>query len=187
MIESDESSFSNCYVGHDNVVNLLLEAGVNVNLRNNKGQTALMLAASCGNESVGYFLLQVYYLSLQLRVHALADLGCARDAPPLSGPISFIFMHFPAKILSNDRLSAQTQRLAPPSGKFWIRHCHVDGNGSRMWPKCYLSKLCSSQEKDTTLRSYKLLMLGTSRQIPHTTRCFTSVPVYGYQRNLFIL
>ena len=101
-------------VGHDNVVNLLLEAGVNVNLRNNKGQTALMLAASCGNESVGYFLLQVCYLSLQLRVHALADLGCARDAPPLSGPISFIFMHFPAKILPNDRLSAQTQGLAPP-------------------------------------------------------------------------
>ena len=46
-----------------------------------------------------------------------------------------------------------------------------------MWSK-YLSKLCSSQEKDTTLRSYKLLMLGTSRQILHRTRCFTSVPVY---------
>ena len=55
----DKTSFSIYSVGHDNVVNLLLEAGVNVNLRNNKGQTALMLAASCGNEGVGYFLLQV--------------------------------------------------------------------------------------------------------------------------------
>ncbi|XP_064651001.1 ankyrin repeat and SAM domain-containing protein 3-like [Lineus longissimus] len=46
------------YIGHDNVVNLLLEANVSVNIRNKKGQTALHLAASCGNESVAYFLLQ---------------------------------------------------------------------------------------------------------------------------------
>lgn len=48
-----------CYIGHDTVVNLLLEAGVAVDARNNKGQTALTLAAMCGNESVAYFLLQV--------------------------------------------------------------------------------------------------------------------------------
>ena len=32
---------------------------VNVNVKNHKGQTPLMLAASCGNESVRYFLCQV--------------------------------------------------------------------------------------------------------------------------------
>ena len=47
------------YIGHDNVVNLLLDAGVKVNVCNNKGQTSLMLAACCGNESVAYFLIQV--------------------------------------------------------------------------------------------------------------------------------
>jgi ankyrin repeat protein len=53
-----------CYIGHDNIVNLLLDAGVNVNVKNHKGHTPLMLAASCGNESVGYFLCQVgrYFL-----------------------------------------------------------------------------------------------------------------------------
>lgn len=48
-----------CYIGHDNIVNLLLEASVGVNEQNNKGQTPLMLAASCGNESVAYFVYQV--------------------------------------------------------------------------------------------------------------------------------
>lgn len=47
------------YIGHDNIVNLLLEAGVNVNAATAKGLTPLMLAASCGNESIAYFLLQV--------------------------------------------------------------------------------------------------------------------------------
>lgn len=47
------------YIGHDNIVNLLLEAGVNVNATTAKGLTPLMLAASCGNESIAYFLLQV--------------------------------------------------------------------------------------------------------------------------------
>ncbi|RVE59640.1 hypothetical protein OJAV_G00190510 [Oryzias javanicus] len=46
------------YIGHDNIVNLLLEAGVNVNASTSKGLTSLMLAASCGNESIAYFLLQ---------------------------------------------------------------------------------------------------------------------------------
>lgn len=47
------------YVGHENVVNLLLEHQVNVDARTtNKAATALMLAASCGNEAVVYFLLQ---------------------------------------------------------------------------------------------------------------------------------
>lgn len=47
-----------CYIGHDNIVKLLLDADVDVNLKNHKAQTPLMLAASCGNESVGYYLCQ---------------------------------------------------------------------------------------------------------------------------------
>lgn len=47
------------YVGHDNIVNLLLDYHVNVNATTaENGVNALMLAASCGNESVVYFLLQ---------------------------------------------------------------------------------------------------------------------------------
>ncbi|XP_029432967.1 ankyrin repeat and SAM domain-containing protein 3 [Rhinatrema bivittatum] len=46
------------YIGHDTIVDLLLEAGVDVNLCTPEGQTSLMLASSCGNESVSYFLLQ---------------------------------------------------------------------------------------------------------------------------------
>lgn len=46
------------YIGHDNIANLLLEAGVNVNATTAKGLSPLMLAASCGNESIAYFLLQ---------------------------------------------------------------------------------------------------------------------------------
>lgn len=47
------------YIGHDNVVNLLLEAKVDVNISTVSGTTPLMLAASCGNESVACFLHQV--------------------------------------------------------------------------------------------------------------------------------
>ena len=36
------------------------------------------------------------------------------DLPPTLGPIYFIFMHFSAKILSNNRFLLQTHRLAPP-------------------------------------------------------------------------
>lgn len=53
------------YIGHDNIANLLLEAGVNVNATTAKGLTSLMLAASCGNESIAYFLLQVQNGSTQ--------------------------------------------------------------------------------------------------------------------------
>ena len=47
------------YIGHDNIVNLLLDAGARVDVKSSKGATALMLTSSCGNESVGYFLIQV--------------------------------------------------------------------------------------------------------------------------------
>ncbi|XP_071498180.1 ankyrin repeat and SAM domain-containing protein 3-like [Diadema antillarum] len=47
-----------CYIGHDTIVNLLLDAGAKVDVQSEKGTTALMMAASCGNESVAYFLLQ---------------------------------------------------------------------------------------------------------------------------------
>ena len=50
------------YIGHENIVTLLLEARVSVNVKSSKGQTPLMLAASCGNEGVAYFLLQVGHL-----------------------------------------------------------------------------------------------------------------------------
>ncbi|XP_072049082.1 ankyrin repeat and SAM domain-containing protein 3-like [Amphiura filiformis] len=46
------------YIGHDNIVNLLLDAGAKVDIKSEKGTTALMLTASCGNESVAYFLIQ---------------------------------------------------------------------------------------------------------------------------------
>lgn len=52
------------YIGHDNIANLLLEAGVNVNATTGKGLTPLMLAASCGNESIAYFLMQVRFTFL---------------------------------------------------------------------------------------------------------------------------
>ena len=41
--------------------------------------------------------------------------GCA----PLFGPISFIFMLSPTKIVPNKKLGL---RPPPPSGKFWILH-----------------------------------------------------------------
>ena len=47
------------YVGHDKIVDLLLEKKADVNVEANDGGTALMWAASCGNEAVAYFLLLV--------------------------------------------------------------------------------------------------------------------------------
>ena len=49
-----------------------------------------------------------------------------REEPEMCAPpcaISFISMQFLTKIFGNNRFSAQTQGLAPPSGKSWIRHC----------------------------------------------------------------
>ncbi|XP_048351059.1 ankyrin repeat and SAM domain-containing protein 3 isoform X2 [Sphaerodactylus townsendi] len=46
------------YIGHNAIVQMLLEAGANVNMPTPEGQTPLMLASSCGNESVAYLLLQ---------------------------------------------------------------------------------------------------------------------------------
>ena len=47
------------YVGHDTVVNLLLDVHVDPNKSTPAGLTPLMVAAGCGNESVCYFLIHV--------------------------------------------------------------------------------------------------------------------------------
>ena len=47
------------YMGHDTILNLLLEAGADPNFCSRKKLSPLMIAAGCGNESVCYFLLQV--------------------------------------------------------------------------------------------------------------------------------
>ena len=47
------------YVGHDTVVNLLLDGKADPNIGTPEGLTSLMVAAGCGNESVCFFLLQV--------------------------------------------------------------------------------------------------------------------------------
>ena len=47
------------YVGHDTIVNLLLDTGVDPSRGTPSGLTPLMVAAGCGNESVCYFLLHV--------------------------------------------------------------------------------------------------------------------------------
>ncbi len=51
------------YVGHDTVVNLLLDSGADACKGTPVGLTPLMVAAGCGNESVCYFLIQVSRLS----------------------------------------------------------------------------------------------------------------------------
>ena len=53
---------------------------------------------------------------------------CARNMPPPHGSISFIFMHFSAKILPNNRILAEIQGLAPPFGKSCIRYCRYSSS-----------------------------------------------------------
>ena len=53
------------YIGHDTVVSLLIDAQCDVNTKNKRGQTPLMLAASCGNESVAFLLIQVWFAQHQ--------------------------------------------------------------------------------------------------------------------------
>lgn len=66
------------YIGHDTIVRILLEAGVNVNVPTPEGQTPLMLASSCGNESVAAFLLQVGVLGNSCERHQLCSLKISR-------------------------------------------------------------------------------------------------------------
>lgn len=47
------------YIGHDRIANVLLDAGVGVNVTTVRRQTPLMLAASCGNEGIAHCLLEV--------------------------------------------------------------------------------------------------------------------------------
>jgi len=47
------------YIGHDVVVQQLLEAGVSVNSANHKGQSPLALATSCGNDKTAELLIKV--------------------------------------------------------------------------------------------------------------------------------
>ena len=60
------------YVGHDTIVNLLLDSHANPSLATPTGLTPLMVAAGCGNESVCYFLIQVHVHACALHVHACA-------------------------------------------------------------------------------------------------------------------
>ena len=53
------------YVGRDNILNMLLDAGARIDIQSKKvklGSTALMLASYCATESIMYFLLQVSFL-----------------------------------------------------------------------------------------------------------------------------
>ena len=61
------------YVGHDTIVNLLLDAGVDPSCSTPYNLSPLMVAAGCGNESVCYFLIQV-------RIHRIAG---GEEAPML--------------------------------------------------------------------------------------------------------
>lgn len=47
------------YIGHDLVVQQLLDAGVSVSSTNGKGQSPLTLATSCGNEKTAELLIKV--------------------------------------------------------------------------------------------------------------------------------
>ena len=55
------------YVGRDNILNMLLEAGAKVDIpAKRNGLTALMLASYCASESIMYFLLQVCSMNQSL-------------------------------------------------------------------------------------------------------------------------
>lgn len=78
------------YIGHDTIVHLLLEAGVNVNIPTPEGQTPLMLASSCGNESVAYFLLQVCIL-YEISKTMLHDLNAQGRILHQLQPVCYLF------------------------------------------------------------------------------------------------
>lgn len=63
------------YVGHDTIVNLLLDSDANPSLGTPTNLTPLMVAAGCGNESVCYFLIQVC-VYLYVCVWACGHVGC---------------------------------------------------------------------------------------------------------------
>jgi len=54
------------YIGHEPVVQQLLEAGVCVNSTNDKGQSPLALATSCGNDKTAELLIKVCDFCLKL-------------------------------------------------------------------------------------------------------------------------
>lgn len=130
------------YIGHDNIANLLLEAGVNVNASTAKGVTPLMLAASCGNESIAYFLLQVpnklmlYSVGVftNLRGKCFSSLKShilhhwSRETVSVS-LIKLFFSYSNSKVLiwswktAEDGLlcfTAQVRAISKWSGSFWI-------------------------------------------------------------------
>lgn len=130
------------YIGHDNIANLLLEAGVNVNASTAKGVTPLMLAASCGNESIAYFLLQVpnklmlYSVGVfkNLRGKCFSSLKShilhhwSRETVSVS-LIKLFFSYSNSKVLiwswktAEDGLlcfTAQARAISKWSGSFWI-------------------------------------------------------------------
>ena len=63
------------YIGHELVVQQLLEAGVCVNSTNNKGQSPLALATSCGNDKTAELLIKVCNL-LKLIILMQSDKTC---------------------------------------------------------------------------------------------------------------
>ena len=69
------------YVGHDTVVNLLLDAKADPNKGTPEGLTPLMVAAGCGNESVCFFLIQVHRYTLYTFLsHYTLELNQTRPA-----------------------------------------------------------------------------------------------------------
>ncbi|KAK0057539.1 ankyrin repeat and SAM domain-containing protein 3 [Biomphalaria pfeifferi] len=98
-----------CYIGHDNIVNLLIKEGCNMNMKNPRGHTPLMLAASCGNEGVAHLLVRnraylevvdnngwtalfhATYAGHQNFVAYLLEVGANKDAiEPITGMTPFM-------------------------------------------------------------------------------------------------